>query len=610
MKTHISTSTASILACLLAAMGTPASAQTPAPAQPPLRLASAGTTEYTILTPPAPADITGSAADELSHHLRQITGAAWTVKQEPARADRKEIRLELSATDPSVPQNAQGYRLFTEGNDIVIRARSPHGILYGTYALLEDKCGCRWYTPDENLIPRHENLSIAPFDTSAAPAFIYRDIYAADVFRDRKWAQRLRLNSGTFRWPDKPSDHPYNYLPHYSCHTFERLVPSGKHFANHPEYYGLVNGKRDKNLLCLSNPAVFETALATLRADLAQNKERPCIVSISQNDCGGWCQCPECARIIAEEQGGTGLLMRFLNKFDNALQGENVTIHTLAYHDTDTPPAKTKPNPGIIIQLCPIGICYGHYPERCSHSGSEGNIAFERKLKGWAAIHDNLWIWSYHINFAHSLQPFPNIHTLPDYIRYFADHNAKGVFAQSDAGQRATNLKRLRHYLLAKLLWNPSVDTGALTREFMEHYYKEASAPMAEYLAALAATVENIPGKHTWIYDSPHSWYLGNDFIEQSETIFAKALEAAKNNPVTLNRIKTEHLSIQYLILSHWLNGSINRSNEQILRILDEFETVCKENGIVGLSEHDWNDEQHRKFIADIRAKATVSPRN
>ncbi|MBT9450480.1 DUF4838 domain-containing protein [Akkermansia glycaniphila] len=611
MKPYITSYAATLISSCLTVMGTLSAAHSQeSPPQPPLQLAAGGTTEYTILTPDKPSGITHSAADELAFHLKQITGAEWPVKQEQARADRPEIRLEITDSDPAVPQNTQGYRIFTEGNDIIIRSRSPHGLLYGTYALLEDKYGCRWYTPDETLIPRQETLRLDPFDTSAAPAFVYRDIYAADVFRDRKWAQRLRLNSGTFRWPDKPTDHLYNYMPGYSCHTFEHLVPPDKHFKTHPEYYGLVNGKRDKNLLCLSNPAVFETALATLRTDLARHKERPCIVSISQNDCGGWCQCPECTRIIAEEGDGTGLLMRFLNKFDDALQGENVTVHTLAYHTTDIPPTKTKPNPGIIIQLCPIGICYGHYPEKCSHSGSEGNIAFERKIKGWSAIHDNLWIWSYHINFAHSFQPFPNIHTLPAYIRYFADHKAKGVFAQSDAGQRATSLKRLKHYLLAKLLWNPQADANALTREFLEHYYKEAAAPMAEYLAALAATIENTPNLHTWIYDAPHSRYLSNDFIEQSENIFAKALEAAKNNPVTLNRVKIEQLSIQYLILTHWLRGNLNRSNEEILKIVDEFETVCRENNITGLSEHDWKDEQRLQFIRDIRTKAGAQPGN
>lgn len=609
MKPYTSSSAAVLIALLLAATGT-LSATSPQEPPPSLRLAKEGRTEYTILTPPSPADITTSAADELALHLKQTTGAEWPVKQEPARANRPEIRLEISDSDPAVPQNAQGYRLFTEGNDIVIRSRSPHGLLYGTYALLENKCGCRWYTPDETLTPRHETLDISPFDTSAAPSFLYRDIYAADVFRDRKWAQRMRLNSGTYRWPDKPDDHLYNYMPNYSCHTFARLVPPDKNFDTHPEYYGLINGNRDKNYLCLSNPAVFETALATLRADLARHTDRPSIVSISQNDCGGWCQCPECTRIIAEEGGGTGLLMRFLNKFDDALKNENITIHTLAYHTTDIPPTKTKPNPGIIIQLCPIGICYGHYPEHCSHSGSEGNIAFKRKIKGWASIHNNLWIWSYHINFAHSFQPFPNIHTLPAYIRYFAAHNAKGIFAQSDAGQRATNLKRLRHYLLAKLLWNPAADTDALTREFLKHYYKEAAAPMAEYLAALAATVENKPGKHTWIYDAPNAPYLSNDFIEHAETIFSKALETVKNDPGTLNRIKIEHLSIQYLILAHWLNDNLNRSNVEILKIVDEFETVCRENNITGLSEHDGKDEQRQQFIRDIRAKAKAQPGN
>lgn len=97
-------------------------------------------------------------------------------------------------------------------------------------------------------------------------------------------------NSGRARNPlycAFPFNHPFNYLPGYSVHTFNKLVPPDVYFKEHPEYYSLDNGQRNPNLLCLSNLAVFETALAPLRNNLAAAPEGKWIVSISQNDCGG-----------------------------------------------------------------------------------------------------------------------------------------------------------------------------------------------------------------------------------------------------------------------------------------------------------------------------------
>lgn len=570
----------------------------------PLTFAQNGSTQYVILMPPGKNEIAQFAASELASYLKQSTGSDFLVKDEPARADRKEIRLEQKTDDASVPENPQGYRIFTEGDDLVIRARSAHGILYGVYALLENKLGYRWFSPDETLVPKHDVLSIPAFDMTESPCFSYRELYAVDVFHHRLWAQRLRLNSGIFRWPDKPSDHLYNYLPYYSCHTFARLVPPDKYFESHPEYYGLQNGQRDKALLCLSNPDTFKVALETLKADLAKYKERPWIVSISQNDCGGWCQCPECQKIISEEKGETGLLIRFLNKFDDALKGENISIHTLAYTDTDSPPEKTKPNPGIIIQFCPIAICYGHLPGQCSNSEKNGNIAVEKRLKRWSEIHDNIWIWSYHVNFAHSFQPFPNIHTLAPYMRYFAEHKAKGVFAQSDASRATVSLYRLRNYVISKLLWNPNANDKQLVAEFVENYYKEGAPFIREYLDLLEKTICNNPDIHTGIFNTPQQApYLTNKFIEESEAVFTRGIEACKDKPLVLHRLKGEFLSIQYMILVRWFDNQMPRPVEEISRILQEFESGYKAHNITGISEHDHRNKQGEQFLANVREK-------
>lgn len=567
-----------------------------------LTLTNNGASDYVILLSPQADNTQQAIAKELAEHLQKSTQATLEIRQGNPDPTKKEIRLEHVTEHPKVPKNPQGYRIFSDGDDLVIQSHSTRGLLYGIYAFLEQHVGYRWFAPEETLTPQHKTLQVSIKDSSDSPRFGYREIYAKDSYTKRLWAMRSRLNIGQL--DSTYIDPPYTYVHGYSVHTFGKLIPAQTYFETHPEYYGLVKGKREASLLCLSNPDVFGIALATVKKDIQNTTERPRVVSISQNDCRGFCECPECQRIIAEEGGGTGLLMRFINKMHDALQGEQVIIHTLAYLDTDNPPTKTKPHPDVIIQLCPIGICYGHLPEQCSHSGTEGNIAFEKKLEGWAAIHPNLWIWSYHINFSHSLQPFPNIHTLAPYIRYFANNNTQGIFAQSDMGNDSAALSKLRHYVIAQLLWNPQKDEKALIKEFVTHYYKESASEMIEYIALLEDLMMARPNVHSWIFDGPSTYMFSNDFIASSKAIFLKALEKAKDNPTTLARIKTEYLSIQYLILSLWTEQDTMHSPEEILQMLEDFETSLKNYNVTHISEHDWEGKTKLNFLATVKNKA------
>lgn len=561
---------------------------------------------WNIVLPEHAARITGIAARELADHLHMATGRVVPIVTGPeavAAPTPHTFFLQEAPRAHDLPPNPQGYSIVTQNGKTTIRARSPHGVLYGVYDFLEQDIGCRWYAPDETFVPKNPALSIPEGNRSHAPVFSYRELYAKDVFANRRWAQRLRINSGCHDWPDRFDDHLFHYMPGYSVHTFNRLVPPEKHFAKHPEYYGLVNGKRDKNILCLSNPAVFDVALAKLKKDLDSCPERPLTISISQNDCGGWCSCPECRRIIEQEENGvpTGLLVRFLNRFDEALKNDRVAVHTLAYHGTDTPPSVTKPNPGVIIQLCPIGACYAHGPEDCDH---KANVEFRNNIEGWSRMHENLWIWSYHVNFFHVLQPFPNIHTLGSWFRYFADHHATGIFAQSDAMNPSASLARLRHYVIARLLWNPYQNEKKIVAEFLDGYYREGAHAMRSYLTLLRRVADNNTGIVTWIYESPLSSHFTVEFVLAAEKIFDDALAQLPPDSVAARRLGAEQLSADYMVLEFWKAGRLKRDSDAILTQIDRLEQGCARFKVHGLTEHDWDAKFKQEWFRALRDQA------
>lgn len=282
------------------------------------------------------------------------------------------------------------------------------------------------------------------------------------------------------------------------------------------------------------------------------------------------------------------------------MKGERVSVHTLAYHDTDTPPAVTKPNPGVIIQLCPIGVCYAHGPEGCGH---RANVEFRRNIDGWSRMHKNFWIWSYHVNFSHVLQPFPNIHTLGDWFRYFASRHVTGVLAQSDGMNPGASLAGLRHYLIAKLLWNPYQDENRLVNEFLDAYYREGAPAMRAYLALLQGLVDN-PHIVTWIFESPLSPHFTVEFVLAAEKIFNDALATLPPHSIAARRLRAEQLSADYMVLEFWKAGRLKRDAPSILALIDRLERGCDEFRVRGLTEHDWNSEFKTAWFRSLRERA------
>lgn len=194
---------------------------------------------------------------------------------------------------------------------------------------------------------------------------------------------------------------------------------------------------------------------------------------------------------------------------------------------------------------------------------------------------------------------------LSSYMRLFADHHVTGIFAQSNSINPSVSLSCLRHYLLARLPWNPQQDKNALVREFVQNYYKEGTAAVMEYLELLKNTIASRNDLHTWIYESPDSIHLSVEFVRQAEQVFNKALASLPEGGTAWKRLKMGQLSISYIILEQWRNGRIQRSPQSILALLDDAEKGCAHSRIKGLTEHDWEEKVKKEWFRAMREKAT-----
>jgi hypothetical protein len=253
-------------------------------------LVDQGRSVYSICTgseAPAPER---RAAEELQRFMEQMSGARLPVTADCRPALIPYIFVGDSAALRTVLPNltlrsfgSEEYVLKTAGKHLVIAGGLPRGTLYGVYGFL-DRLGCRWFTADVSRIPRRPAITIPSLDIREKPAFEYREPFFTEAF-DRDWAARNRTNGNSSRL-DASTGGKVEYFPF--VHSFYQLVPPGKYFQEHPEYYSLIDGKRrvERGQLCLTNPDVLRIAVAQVREWIREHPTAR-IFSVSQNDWEG-----------------------------------------------------------------------------------------------------------------------------------------------------------------------------------------------------------------------------------------------------------------------------------------------------------------------------------
>jgi hypothetical protein len=490
----------------------------------------------------------------------------------------------------------EGFTIRTVGSRLVIAANSGRGAVYGVYAFLEENLGCRWFTSDCSLIPKRNKIELSSIDNTEMPILEFREVYYADSM-DPVFAGRLKLNGNASRMKGGRMVAERHAGWGTWCHTSFSFVPPETYFKDHPEYYSLVDGKRKARQLCFSNPDVLEIAVRRIQKLIEQpieftpgsnefsprkdgpiwadDEDRYFDVS-QQDDADGACQCAECKRI--DEQGGShiGSILEFINKL--AARFPDKTISTLSYQYTRTPPRHIRPGSNVAIMLSNIECTRGMpmmdspFPE---------DKAFKADLQRWSAICSNLFVWDYAVNFENLLMPNPNLHVQQPNIKFFVEHNAKGIFTQGSR-EVGGEFCGLRNYLLAKLLWNPDCNVDALMNEYLGAYYGPAGPLIRQYVDLMTKTVVAAKEKIS-AYDRPEPHargYLSEAMMEQYRAIFDRAEELVRDNETTLMRVRTARMPVLYVQILNKYGTPTDR-----MEALNEFLQLCKENGIRRLSE-------------------------
>jgi len=516
-----------------------------------LRLVQNGKSSYSIVIAPDASQSERHGAEELQKFLEEMSGARLPITSQSQRGmllvgDSPALE-KLNLRIPFADLGPEGFVLKTSGQHVVIAGGRLRGSMYGVYTFLE-KLGCRWFTPEVSRIPKARTITVGPLDETGKPAFEYRETYFSEAL-DRDWAARNKTN-GSFQRLDASVGGKVQYYPF--VHSFDLLIPPSSYFKQHPEYFSLIDGQRraQGGQLCLTNPEVLRRGIESVEQWIATNPEAT-IISVSQNDRYGYCECDNCRRVEQEEGGAhSGPLLRYVNALAEQVEKKHPDklIDTLAYQYTEDPPAVTRPRHNVRIRLCPIGACEAHPYEQCPY-----DAYFMKNLRAWSKITDRLYIWHYNTNFAHYLLPFPDFDELATDIPMYKRHGVVGLFMEGavSEGGGAENAE-LRSYVMARLLWDVKADTNKLVNEFLETYYGNAAKPMRAYFDLMQREVRMAPngqGRHLWIYDSPSAPYLSGEFLARARELLRQA-EAAADSDAVRARVRKARIGIDYVALT------------------------------------------------------------
>jgi len=477
----------------------------------------------------------------------------------------------------------EGFLLRTLQDHLLIIGGKPRGTLYGVYALLEEKLGVRWLTPEVEHVPRTTRVELPFLNEIQKPALEYREVFWTEMLRDADFAARHRLNGHHYRLTEKHGGRAAVFYPF--VHSFDQLIPR-ETCEQKPEFWPMVEGKRVSGYVqrCLSNPNLVKTAVEQVRRWLEEHPDAT-IIDVSQNDTGNWCQCPECRAFDEAEGSPAASLIRFVNTIAESIEKDHPDVHveTLAYQYSRKPPKNLRPRRNVIIRLCSIECCFSHPLESCP---SKENKLFREDIEEWRAVSPLLYVWDYTTNFAHYIQPFPNLEVLQSNVRFFVKHGVKGLFEQGNYSPGGNGeMAPLRAYVLAKLLWNPDTDVQKHIDDFLKGYYGEAAHAIRAYIKLLHRKVQE-KNVHLHIYDPPTSPFLDDEFLEEAEKLFEEAQRLADSEEARF-RVQVARLPVWYVKLA------TNRvKGEERLGLLRRFLEVALKAGVTHISEgvklEDW----------------------
>lgn len=452
------------------------------------------------------------AAEDLARCLQAMTGVAVPLVEEGHEAAGVPRLLVGPCKLPDgvmakvKARDYGGYVITRAGANLVVRGPSEYGSNNAIRGLLTDYLGVRWFGPGPlgEYIPLRRDVVLPNLDVAVNPGFRFR--FFSGVEEDRPWDFRNRL--------DIPGNWNAPFLGSMGHYLWAIIRPS-KYGKDHPEYFPLLDGKRylgtdgdQRANPCTSNPGTIQATIDTINQYFDEHPEAH-THSVCINDTNTWCECAACKALDVEVPifRGRRIYSDRYYTFVNAVARGVAARHPdkfigcFAYWGVEPVPVRIKHlQPNVFVGI--TQDCSQHYD--ASYRLKDYDF-----LAQWQKVASHVGKYDYYGLGAIAPRYYP--HLIAQDIKHSAAIRLEGFHSEAYP-QWAVFGPQI--YLAARLLWDPSLDTDALLREYFEKLYGPASGEMAAFYQVF---------EDAWMgYRRPGAWFEGIGSIAQELAMYRR----------------------------------------------------------------------------------------
>ena len=464
------------------------------------------------------------AAQELQKYVHQMAGYKLLIVKKAGNKSAIVVglRSELSSEDrallPPPAQGYDGYAITIQPPGRKIRGRiiiggdNGRGVIYGVYDLLE-RFGCRWFYPTEDaadpeVVPRQSGLSLPAGSWAVASPMKYRicngsewffELDPAPALKQLDWAMKARYNAMGWQGDTQnPLEKQYQQLAeggllaelskremllHGPAHSFNLLLRAEDYMTNHPEWFGMRNGKRVPQTFagaqfCWSNPDARKKFTDNVEA-FARHAPQIHILCLVPFDGGQACECDVC-----KKAGASNLLMLLMGEIIERLSSvrPDLLVETVGgYGAVNDPPdtAQIHPRQRVVWAHWGRGYTSGYDDP---HYGRKANLEKWRR-----AARGGITICQYYTdNFAEPWVMSPFTVAMEGDRRYFLTNGIDSIYLLMWPRGYWWN-HSLNGYLAGRCFYDCSLSPYDLLGDYARHYFGDDAGPLlGQYFEAWA----------------------------------------------------------------------------------------------------------------------------
>ncbi len=584
-----------------------------------------GVSPYRILIPENASAQLQFAASDFQLFFREATGVtleivtkAENVKGKYFSIGETEIQKASGMKLEYDELGRDGYKVLTYGDAIVMAGTTDEASTYAIYGYLGKQFGLEIYGVETWEIQQTDKAKLVDLDWTDVPDIPMRNGGGSYVwYKSTANMSRMRVRNITDGWG-------------LATHTFFLILPPGKYVAEHPDWYDDAENPLE---ICMTNEGAKAQFIENLKQIILDTPD--CIYyELGHEDGGPQCKCASCQVVCEQYNGVYGAVellfcndvVRQINEWAaKEIPDRVLKFVFMAYTTTEVPPVEYDSSTGTYYPInhdeklmCEdnLGVIYCPIGSHISVPYLE-NPTCQSYFKGWTALTKHMYVWEYSCPFSNQMVPFDGFGAFAQNYRDYVNMGVEFAFSEGYEGGYVPNFHELRCYLITKLMWDSSLDTDALVRNFMRNYYGPGWESIYEFFQLWRLRLVELQDQGMYSYVASQmvqDWcqpsLYPKSLLDQYEKLFDAALtanEALKETDpeqyeINRDNIRADRCMIRYLEMETY---SAYYDYDTFKNMIDEFSDICSIKGASAFGEGntrtveglvaEWMDELNNK---------------